>query len=300
MSRRVAVLLNPTSGKGRGARQAPIIERRLVEREVDMTIVVGRDAPDALARARAAIEDGVDLLLACGGDGTVHLAAQALAGTDVALGIIPAGTGDDAARTLDIPRGDPVAAVDVALDGRRRVIDLGFARTADGASAWFICVLSTGFDSNVNERANKMTWPSGQARYVVATLAELTTFQSVPYTVEVDGARTDDQGMLVAIGNGSCYGGGMHVCQGAEVDDGLLTLTWLHRVTKPDFLRTFPKVFKGKHLGHPAVTQQVGEKFRIDAPGQVAYADGERIGPLPAEVEVRPGALTVMVPARAE
>ena len=294
--RKIVLMINPTAGQGRGGRNAPVALRRLRERGLEVTQVQGESAEDAVAKARAAVAEGTDALVALGGDGTVNLAVQVVAGTDVPFGIIPLGTGDDNARTLEVPLKDIEAAVDVVVDGHTRVVDLGHVTAADGASRWFLGVMSSGFDSLVNERANRLSWPKGQARYLISTLAELRVFKPLPYVFTLDGVSHDARAMLVAVGNGISYGGGMLVCPNAIVDDGLLTVTFLGEVSKLTFLKVFPKVFKGSHVEHPSVTEYTGRKIHLDAPHQVAYADGERVGPLPIDVEVRPGSLIAIVP----
>jgi diacylglycerol kinase (ATP) len=200
---------------------------------------------------------------------------------------------------------DPVAVADVLADavlaGRHRLVDAGHATSADGVARWFLGVLSSGFDSQVNERANRMTWPSGQARYVRAILAELRVFTAVPYVMVLDEglpteSREEKPGMLVAVGNGTQYGGGMKVCPGALVDDGQLAVTFLDELPIRTFLRVFPKVFKGTHVERAEVHEHSATTVRLDAPGQMAYADGERIGPLPVEIRVHPAAVRVLVP----
>ncbi len=294
--KRVVLLVNPLSGRGRGGKNAPVAVARLVARGVEVTEVVAASATEASAAAARALESGTDALVACGGDGTVNLALQLVAGTDTPLGIIPVGTGDDIARSLGLPINDPEAAADVVADGVTRSVDVGHVHTADGTDRFFLGVMSSGFDSLVNERANTMTWPKGQARYFVATLRELSVFKPLPYVVVVDDVHHDGTAMLVAVGNGMSYGGGMKVCPSAVMDDGQLAITFLGEVSKPTFLKVFPKVFKGTHVEHPSVTEFAGARVQLDAPGQVAYADGERVGPLPLDAEVRPAALHAIVP----
>lgn len=295
--RRIVLLVNPTSGAGRGGRNAPVAAQRLRDAGIDVVEATGPSADASAAAARAALAEGADAVVACGGDGTVNLAVQLVAGTDTPLGIIPVGTGDDNARTLGIPLDDIPAAADVISGGRVRTVDLGHVSTADGAERWFLGVMSSGFDSLVNERANRLRWPPGKARYLVAIVAELSVFRPLPYRVRIDGTSHDGEAMLVAVGNGISYGGGMKVCPAAVVDDGELSVTFLGRVSKPTFLKVFPRVFTGTHVSHPAVHEYAGADITLDAPGQVAYADGERVGDLPVHVTVRPGALRVLVPA---
>lgn len=292
-----AILINPTSGKGRSAKNAPVAVSRLRERGVDVTVLQGSDASQSIELGRRAVADGLDALIACGGDGTVHCALQAVYGSDAALGIIPVGTGDDIARALGLPRKDAAAAADVIAEGRTRLVDYAVVQCADGTRRAFLAVMSAGFDSEVNERANTMRWPTGTSRYLFATLAELGVFRPTEFTITVDGDTLRQEGMLVAVGNGSSYGGGMYVCPRAYLDDGVLDLTFLTRTSKLTFLTTFPRVFTGTHVDHSSVRTLRGSRVRIEAAGQTAYADGERVGPLPVDVEVVPHGLRVFAPA---
>ncbi len=290
----LTLVANPSSGRGRMARMLPQIRSVLAALGIDTQIEVSRDADDLRRHVRSAREAGDERVIVCGGDGTLHLAAQELAGGDTALGIVPAGTGDDNARTLGIPRGDVAGATRLAATGTVSRIDLGRVVVADGAERVFLGVLSSGFDSLVNERANVMTWPNGNARYLVAILGELRTFRPVPYRATLDGRPVEGEAMLVAVGNGVSYGGGMRVCPDAMPDDGLLDVTWLHGVSKATFLRVFPQVFSGSHVRSPYVSTTRAASIELDAPGQLAYADGERVGPLPAAITVERGALPVV------
>jgi diacylglycerol kinase (ATP) len=288
-SREIALLTNPTAGKGKGGRVRDRALARLREGGLVVRNLQGRDADEALDLARQCVADGVDALVVCGGDGMVHLGAQATATTGTPLGIIPAGTGNDVARYFDISRKDPVSAADVVVAGRTRAIDL-----ARSGSRYFVTVLAAGFDAAVNERANRMTWPKGQMRYNMATLAELRVFEPLPYTLQMDDRELSLEAMLVSVGNGPSFGGGLRITEGAELDDGLLDVVIIKPMSKPDLIRTYPKLFKGTHVHHPQYEHHRARSVTIAAPGIVSYADGERFGALPLTVECAPGALTVL------
>lgn len=252
-------------------------------------------AAAAAATAREAIAQGrIDALVVAGGDGMAHLGANLCAGTEVPLGIIAAGTGNDIARELGMPVLDPASAVARIAEGRTRMVDAARHTGADGEPRWFVGVLAAGFDAVVNERANRWRWPKGQMRYNLAMLRELPVFRPIHYRLEIDGVSHDTAAMLVAIGNGPAYGGGMKVVPGAAFDDGLGDVLILHELSIPTFLRVFPKVFSGAHVEHPSVEIIRGRHIHIDAPGIVGYADGERFGPLPLHIDFVPGALTVL------
>ena len=155
-------------------------------------------------------------------------------------------------------------------------------------------MLAAGFDAAVNERANRMTWPKGQMRYNLATLAELRVFEPLPYTLQLDDRQVSLEAMLVAVGNGPSFGGGLRITEGAVLDDGLLDVVIIKPISKPDLIRTYPKLFKGTHIHHPQYEHHLVRSVTIAAPGIVSYADGERFGPLPLTVECAAGALTVL------
>ncbi|MGV9599294.1 diacylglycerol kinase [Streptosporangium sandarakinum] len=286
----IALLVNPAArgGRSRGL-LAPVLDR-LRSGGAEVSVILGESADDALERACTAVAEAPGALVAFGGDGLVHLAVQAVAGTDVPLGVIPAGTGNDIATALGLPARDPLAAADTVLRGRVRVVDAARA----GVDEWFAGVVACGFDSRVNERANRLTWPPGMAKYVVALAQELRSFRPVPFRLDLDGEVIEREAMLVAVGNTDSYGAGMRVCPAAVPDDGLLDVTILGAVPRGEFLRTFPRVYRGTHVSHPAVTVHRARRVTLDAPGIVAYADGERLGPIPLTCEIVPGALNVL------
>jgi diacylglycerol kinase (ATP) len=284
----IALLTNPTSGKGKGARVQAQVLPRLRDAGFEVRNLVGRDAAEALDLAHQCVADGVETLVVVGGDGMVHLAVQALASSGTRLGIVPAGTGNDVARYFDLPRKDPLAAADVVLRGTTRRIDL-----ARSGSKYFVTVLAAGFDALVNERANRMTWPRGQMRYNLATLAELRVFRPLHYTLDLDGRQLTLEAMLVAVGNGPSFGGGLRITEGAVLDDGLLDVVVIKPMSRGGLVRTYPKLFKGTHVTHPQYEHHRVAKVTVASPGITTYADGERFGDLPLTVECAPGALTV-------
>lgn len=288
-TREIALLTNPTAGRGRAIRVRDTALPRLHAAGFAVRTLQGQDADEALDLARQCIADGVESLLVCGGDGITHLGVQAVAGTDTTLGILPAGTGNDVARYLDLPLKDPLAAIDRYIAGRTRRIDL-----ARSGSKYFATVLAAGFDALVNERANQMSWPKGQMRYNIATLAELRTFTPLHYTLELDGQARELDAMMVAVGNGPSFGGGLRITEGALLDDGLLDVVLFKPMSRVDLVRTYPQLFKGTHTSHPQYEHHRVSRVTVASPGIVAYADGERFGELPLTVECAPGALTVV------
>jgi diacylglycerol kinase (ATP) len=288
VAREIALLTNPTAGKGRGAKARAAALQRLREEGVTVRDLSGKDADEALDLARQAVADGIEALVVVGGDGMVHIGVQAVAGTSTALGIIPAGTGNDVARYFDLPRKDAGAAADVVLRGTTRKIDL-----ARSGTKFFATVLAAGFDALVNERANRMTWPKGQMRYNLATLAELRVFRPLHYTLDLDGEERVLDAMLVAVGNGPSFGGGLRITEGALLDDGMLDVVVIKPMSRGSLVRTYPKLFNGTHVTHPQYEHHRVRSVTVASPGITTYADGERFGALPLTVECAPGALTV-------
>ena len=288
MTRRVALVVNPTSGRGLGARIAPVVRERLAAAGLTVDVHATTCAEDVGRISAEVVASGADAVALIGGDGTIHLGAQVLAKSGMPFGVIPAGTGNDFARGIGVPLKDPAAAADLIVAGKTRTVDLAVAM-----DKFITTVVAGGFDSLVNKRANAMRWPKGNSRYTVATLAELRTFSPLEYVVTVDGEVIETKAMLVAVGTGPTYGGGLQICAGAEIDDGLLDITIIEPVSRLTLLQLFPKLSKGTHVGHPRVRALRGRSVRIESPGITAYADGEVLGALPVDVTLAPGALTV-------
>lgn len=281
---RIALLVGPTSGKGRGPAEAAVF-CRLVR---DTVVLGGATREEALAEARAAVAGGLDVLVAVGGDGTVHLALQAVAGTATALAILPTGTGNDLADCLGVPTSAGSLA-EAVLAGDSTAVDAVRVGTS-----WFGCILGTGFDAAVNERANRLSWPRGRRRYDLATLLELRTFRPQPVVLTLDGRRLERSVTLVALGNARSYGGGMLMCPDASPTDGLLDVVVVNPLTRRRLVALFPRLFKGTHVSDPAVEVHRAREVVLEGGSLAVYADGEPFGRLPLTCTVVPGAVRVI------
>ena len=299
---RVALLVNPAARAGAHTGAATRAAERLRTHGVQTSILSGGSAAESSALLRAAIRVGVDAVAVAGGDGTVNLALQEVAGTGIPLGIVPSGTGNDFAATLGLRELDVMAAADTIAGGRTRRIDLARVTRGDGSTQYFGSVLASGFDSKVNDRANAMRWPRGGSRYNIAILVEFLTLAGIPYEVELelaDGTRETLSGDLVmaTVGNGRTYGGGIPICPDADPADGLLDLVLVRPAGRLRLLRLLPRVYRGTHGGVPEVSIRRVRSVRLSSPGVTAYADGDPIGALPLAVDVVPGALMMFTPA---
>ncbi len=294
---RVTLLTNPLSGHGNAPHAAERAVAQFQKRGVDVVAIVGRDAEHARELIEEAVGAGTDALVIAGGDGVISLALQSLARTDIPLGIIPAGTGNDHAREYRLPTKNPEAAADVVCDGWVQTVDLGHMRGADGAEKWFGTVMAAGFDSLVSDRVNRMRWPHGRMRYNVAMVAELSKLRLLPFRLVLDGEREIVADLtLAAFGNTKSYGGGMRICPNADPTDGVLDITMVHSASRTKLVRLFPTVFKGTHIHLDEVKTDRARTIRVESPGINAYADGEFAMPLPVEVSAVPDALKILRP----
>jgi diacylglycerol kinase (ATP) len=291
-----ALLVSPAAGAGAAARVAGRVAATLRGSVDRLDTLVADSAAGSLELARQAVARGADALVTLGGDGLAHLALQACAGSTTSLAVVPAGTGNDLARALTMPA-EPLAAASVVASalraGRRRSLDLG--RVSGGG--WFATVLCAGFDSLVNERANRLRWPRGPHRYDVAIVAELGRLRPRPLVVETDTDVLRLEATAVAVGNLPYYGGGIPICPAATADDGLLDITVVGATSRRDLLAVLPRLRTGRHLDHPAVTSLRARSVHLGGRNQwVAYADGERQARLPLTIRAVPAAVSVVAP----
>ena len=300
--KRLVVAINPTASFGKGRNVGPAVVQTLRALGHEVTSLQEPDFEQLQQSARKAVASKPDAFIVVGGDGMVNLGTNLVVNTTVPLGIVPSGTGNDMARGLAIPHDNTEAAIDYlvrALGNPARSIDAAKvdyldAETNRPAQRWFACVLSAGFDAIVNERANTMEHPKGASRYLIALGLELLKLRPIPYRLVLDGTVVETTGALISVGNNVSIGGGMKVTPDAKVDDGLLDVLVVESLPRLEFLRIFPSVFKGEHLKDRRVTIHRARRIRIESPNVVAYADGERFGTLPMDIEVAPGALRIL------
>lgn len=298
---RLLVAVNAAAGGGRaraaGDRAVPAL--RAAGHDVRQVATDGAAAMESALRLAVA-DDATDAVVVVGGDGSLHVAVNALARTGLPLGIVAAGTGNDVARCLGLPHDDPEAAVALIVAALAAdpvpVRDVDAVRVSTGR--WFVGMLSAGFDAAVNERANRMTRLSGTPRYVVAVLLEVARLRPRRYRVTIDRDTRRLDAVLVTVGNTASIGGGMRLAPDARVDDGLLDVLVATPLSRWALLRLFPRVFRGTHVTDEHVSIERGRVVTIDVddrgPIPVTYADGERFGPLPVTLQVVPGALRVL------
>ena len=284
----VHLLVSPRGGRGRAAAAAPVV-RRVIEQAGHTPVdISGASAEESADAARAAVAAGAQRLIAVGGDGTLHLAAQGVAGTGTALGIVPAGTGNDFARAFGL-FGLSVEEAAAAALGPTRPVD---AILTD-RQRWVTLSVTGGFSVDVNVRADRMRFPKGPSRYTVATLLTLPGLRHRELAVTVDGKRTEWRSALFAVNNTRTFGGGMAICPDADPADGLIDVCVVGPASRTTMLRLLPKVFKGDHIGHRHTNLMRGRTVIVEGEPMDLVGDGEELGTSPITLEAVPGALQV-------
>ena len=284
----VHLLVSPRGGRGRAAAAAPIVHGVIEQAGHTPVDISGASAEESAAAARAAVAAGAERVIAVGGDGTVHLAVQGVAGTGAALGIVPAGTGNDFARAFGL------FGLSVEEAAARA---LGPARPVDAISTdrqrWVTFSVTGGFSVDVNVRADRLRFPKGPSRYTVATLLTMPGLRHRELAVTVDGQRGEYRSALFAVNNTPTFGGGMAICPDADPCDGMLDVCVVGPASRTTMLYLLPKVFEGGHIGHRQVHMLRGRTVTIEGEPIDLVGDGEVIGAAPITLEAVPGALRV-------
>jgi len=285
--RRIVLILNPRSGRGQGRRRRSELEELLTAAAkeaggTEWRIVETQAAGDATKLARQAVRDGVTVVAAVGGDGTLNEVVNGLVGRDpaesnVACGLIPLGTGNDFARCIGLGT-DLKRSVDTLFSGAARPVDVGRA-----GDRWFLNIAGCGFDALVADRINRAGRRlRGTTAYIAAVCDCLRTLKPAQLTLTLDGQRLETSALMCSVANATSYGGGMLVAPDAKIDDGLFDICLIREASRLEFLLAFPRVFKGTHVTHPKVTMLRAATVHVESdPLLPVLIDGDVMGTTP-------------------
>lgn len=291
--RKIKIIVNPNAGGGNGRKLFPLLRQKLLERGISFHLQFS-ETPDHLTHlTRQSLGEGYNIIAACGGDGTTHLALQSLVGEKAILGIVPLGTGNDIPRNLGI--GDDLdSSCDLLTGGKVRKIDV--VRVND--EEYMAGVGGVGFDSEVNALANKLSrYVRGKTAYVLPVLLKTLTYKPKPIVLRTDQETLQGPVLMVAFGNIKSYGKGMQITPLAEPDDGLIDICWVDPVKPLRLYRFFPTVFSGDHIEMPEVRYYRSKIVRLESEVPMElYGDGEFLCRTPFTLRVVPQALRVLVP----
>ena len=297
----ITIILNPTSGRGRGGQGRTELEHLLTAAapaSLRWNIVETRAKGQGSELARQAVEDGVEIVVAAGGDGTLNEVVNGLMEADaskqnVTLGLLPMGTGNDFARCIGLGT-DLKRAAETLFQSNTRPVDVGQAH-----GRWFINIAGCGFDAIVAERVNRgFRRLHGASAYLAAIAQSLLNLKSADLTLTLDGETRHVRALMCSVANATSYGGGMRVAPDARIDDGLFDICLLAEAGRVEFVRAFPRVFKGTHVTHPKVTMLQAQTVHIESvPPLPLLIDGEVLGTTPVTFTLAPRALQVLMPA---
>jgi diacylglycerol kinase (ATP) len=289
---RIIILLNPNAGRGKARfvlREALEVLRRA---DVEMDVQESRNAQHLLALARRAAAEKPAAIVSLGGDGTHHYVMNGMVGSEIPLGIIPCGSGNDFAKGLGIPT-RARAAAEVVRGGNIRRVDLGrVGNTVYG------CIAGTGFDSVVTRYANeRVRRLRGSWAYAWSILRCLESYRPEPLELVSDVQEFSGEVVFAVVGNNVSYGGGIHLTPRAKLDDGLLDVCIVPYMGRLELLRWVPRAYRGQHLRHPRIIYFQAPKVTLSTTSHLElFGDGEFVQELPATIEIVPRVLPVIVP----
>lgn len=297
----ITIILNPTSGRGTGAQNKAELKQLLTvtakAASSRWNVVETQAKGQGSALARQAVEDGAEIVVAAGGDGTLNEVVNGLmeagAGSKgVTLGLLPMGTGNDFGRCIGLGT-DLKLAVDTLFNGKPQFVDVGQAH-----GRWFVNIAGCGFDAIVAERANRgFPLLRGTSAYLAAIAHSLLHLKPANLTLTLDGETRRIRALMCSVANATSYGGGMKVAPDARIDDGLFDICLLAEAGRLEFVRAFPRVFKGTHVTHPKVTMLRAHTVHIESdPPLPLLIDGEVMGTTPVTFTLSPRAVQVLMP----
>jgi YegS/Rv2252/BmrU family lipid kinase len=287
---RVVAIANPAAGKGRTARRLARVVARLEVDGLEPVVVATAYPGHATELAARAAEEGAHVVVAIGGDGTVRETAAGLVGTDTALGILPLGSGNDFARSLGLPL-DVDAACRALFTAVVRAVDVG-----SDESGLFVTIAGVGFAAQVAQEAARLAMFPGPSGYFAGVFKALAHLAPTRVRVHLDDATVEENAVFVLVQNTPFCGGGQKMAPTARLDDGKLDVVLVSDVGRLELARTFPKVYSGRHVTHPAVGMYRSASVRVESDRPLLkILDGDVVGERPLRAVVRPGALRVLV-----
>jgi len=297
------VIVNPASGNGKTGRRWPGLDARMRAEGGEFDVEFTREPGHARLLAGQAAASGARTIIVVGGDGTLNevvnglIAGDAPAG-DVALGILPVGTGSDFARAMGTPRDPLAAAVHLMRDARPQPLDVGRIDCVLGgqsATRYFANVAGLGFDGEVADRVNRSGKSSGTLTYQLALLQNLGAYKNKHVRITIDGEARDGVMNSVILANARYFGGGMFIAPNARWDDGRFDVILLGDFGKLEVVANLPRLYRSTHLTHPKVTELRAIEVKVEAQERAfIQAEGELAGEAPATFRILPGVLKIL------
>lgn len=289
--RKIKYIVNPVAGDGSSKETIKVIHDRMIKTNIEYSISISGYKGEIELIARQAAQENYTDVVAVGGDGSVLEAFNGIYDMDIALGIIPCGTGNDFARVLKIQSN---------LDDNLNRIILGQSKKVDVGKineTHFLNIAGLGIDSSILEKTEKIKKRvKGPLAYLLSTFIVLATYKCEKIKIVIDGTEIIRECYLVAIGNGQYYGGGMKVTPNALLDNGLLEVVIIQKMSKLKFAMLFRKVFSGDHIHESVVENYQGKKIKIIASSDVKInVDGNLIGKGSCDITIEEKKQTILV-----
>lgn len=289
---RAHCIVNPAAGKGLSKKQWDDIWQTLLRTGYDISYQFTGGKGECFSMAKKAVDDGIELVVAVGGDGTINEIVNGIIGSKIKLAVIPTGTGNDFVRTVNIPL-DPVEAAIVVGTLQTKKIDIGKV-----GETYFINVAGIGFDAQVAAEVNKGTkLLTGKLAYLWAIVKAIMDFKPAKIEVSYKESKEVWEVLVLALANARYYGGGMEIAPKASIEDGLLDVVMIESMSRLEFIKSLPLLLKGEHLSHPKVKVHRWQKFSLAGDSSIhVHADGELLAGLPFDVEIMPKAMEIVIP----
>jgi YegS/Rv2252/BmrU family lipid kinase len=286
-------LINPKAGRGKAGRRLPELEAACRKYNYLFDPRVTKYPGHARELAIQAVEDGEKLLVVMGGDGTISDVVDVLADSGIVIGLIPAGTGNDIARSLGILPGNMEDAFGRIVKGDTISFDVGLEK---GSDRRFVSFVGCGFPALVAEEANKMKFLKGRLVFFLSLYKAVINLRGIPLILTLDGQRTEMLCTSIMIQNTPFTGGGLKVAPGARINDGYFDVVAVGEIGRVELMKNFPKLYSGRHLDHPAFQLMRGKHIIVELPeNQLVCYDGEITSADRLEIEIKPGAIRLII-----